>query len=97
MRARDFAILPRRGHPTATRRCLGVFLLVTLLFATNATAQNIWQELHTPDGEVNVMLTSGNLLYIGGRFSHVGPLTGPGAMLSAVSGQAGSPCRVRAK
>jgi hypothetical protein len=43
----------------------------------------MWQA----NGEVDAMVSVGDRLYIGGEFSYVGPRTGAGAPLSAVSGE----------
>jgi hypothetical protein len=53
-----------------------------------ARAQVVDPSLWVTDGAVHAIAQDGNTLYIGGDFSHVGPDTGPFALLDAASGAA---------
>jgi hypothetical protein len=60
--------------------------MAALLACGPASAQQIRKDLYCADGSVNAMVVSGNLLYIGGDFTHLGRATGCGVPIDAVTG-----------
>lgn len=65
------------------------FLVILSLTAfKQAQTQTLQNNLWIPDGEVIAVATSGNTVYIGGGFSNVGPLTGPGTTVNINTGKA---------
>ena len=65
---------------------LSAAAILSLLFSS-ADAQNIEEFHHVPAGTVRTATVSGNLLYIGGNFGYVGPETGRGVPIDALTGQ----------
>ncbi len=59
-----------------------------LAAAGSAGAQTIRPDFDITNGTINATVLSGNTLYIGGSFTSVGPVTGAGVPLDAVSGVA---------
>jgi hypothetical protein len=57
-----------------------------VLVSPSAGAQTVRQDLWSTDGLVSCAARSGNLLYIGGDFSYVGPGTGSGVPLYGTTG-----------
>ena len=51
-----------------------------------AHAQVVRQNLYVADGNVLAAVPSGNTLYLAGSFTRLGPATGGGAVIDAVSG-----------
>jgi len=49
------------------------------------------RDLWAPNGEVRAIARAGNTLYMGGRFSHVGPVSGPAVALDPVTAVAQYP------
>src|SRR5262245_21574945 len=71
-----------------------VFLSVLALLAfghTPAEAQTAREDLWMTNGTVNAAVVHGNLLYIGGDFTYVGPLTARGVPIDVATGQVQSP------
>ncbi|MBI5472136.1 MAG: PQQ-binding-like beta-propeller repeat protein [Ignavibacteriae bacterium] len=65
--------------------CCAVVLAV-VFHPSVMQSQTISDELWMTDGPVSAMATSGNRLYIGGRFTQVGPPTGQCVALDPISG-----------
>ena len=62
--------------------------LITFLFSlVPASAQEVDTTLWVTDQPVEAMVRSGNILYIGGSFTYVGPSTGNGVVLNAATGK----------
>jgi len=61
------------------------------LLAPVANAQVIKDELWNTNGSVSAIAASGNLIYIGGSFTSVGPASGGGVPLSAATGRPTGP------
>src|SRR5262245_52411449 len=79
--------LGRKGG-TRMRSHIAALVATSILFASAPShAQSVRQDLWGTDGPVNVACASGNILYIGGNFTQVGPVSGPGAPISASTGQ----------
>ena len=75
----------RLGAALARRLCA---VLAFALLATAAHAQTLRPELPVTDGDINATALSddGATLYLGGRFTYVGPYTGSGVRLSPSAG-----------
>ena len=69
-------------------RVMFALQVLCALLSVPAAAQSIRQDFWVTDGPVYSQLLSGNTLYIGGQFMHVGPVTGGGVPLSAGTGAA---------
>jgi len=67
------------------RTLLTLFLLLCHLVRSNA--QEIDSTLWGANGEVHAIARKGNTIYLGGSFTHVGPVTGGGAVLNAATGR----------
>jgi hypothetical protein len=65
------------------RGCLVMYLLFAWI---SVYAQTVNPKLWVPNGQVRAMVKSGATVYIGGDFSYVGPVTGPGVLLDPSSG-----------
>src|SRR5215831_348415 len=99
MASRPGGSIPRgsfsRRRQLMIRRVFLLAMVVTALSHLPADAQTIRSDLWCTDGVVNAAALSGNLLYIGGNFTTVGPATGNGAPLDGATGLApGSFARV---
>src|SRR5262245_10512792 len=77
--------------PARTERPLALILLALGLLPTRVTAQAIRNDLWMPDGQVNAVAVSNNIVYVGGTFTHVGPPTGAFVGLDPTSGSALQP------
>ncbi len=79
--------IPRRPF-ARSRRLLGIltFAAATAQAASPARAQGT-HDIWTTDGTVYAMAQSGNILYIGGYFSRIGPTTGGALLYDPSSGQ----------
>src|SRR5690349_16659442 len=64
-----------RGARAERFRAIAVPLLAALVLAARANAQFADPRPWLANGPVNAMVLSGNTLYIGGRFTSVGPVT----------------------
>ena len=73
-----------RRRPKAAR--WAVTVLALWLLAAAASAQTIRDDFYSTNGTVNALVRSGNTLYLGGSFSAVGPPTGAGVPIDAVTG-----------
>jgi hypothetical protein len=71
----------------ATRLCLLVTLILLGGMPRTVAAQSIQDNFWITDGSVRTILPVGNLIYIGGDFTYVGPFTGNGAAVDATTGQ----------
>ena len=79
------------GVPHATdSRCVSmraaVAAILILALPQAAQAQHVNTDLWETDEEVSATVVAGNTLYIGGDFTYVGPHTGGGVPVNAVSG-----------
>src|SRR6185503_6187142 len=64
-----------------------VFVLLALPWTSfMAQAQSIRSDFSVPNGPVTATALLGNTLYIGGEFTHVGPVTESGVPLDALTG-----------
>src|SRR5258706_1282131 len=79
-RSRRGSKLPRVALLSAAVALLG--------WSGAARAQTIRPDFDITNGTINATVLSGNTLYIGGSFSSVGPVTGAGVPLDAISGSA---------
>jgi hypothetical protein len=79
-------LLRDRARPRTVVITLASSLLVLSVVST-AQSQNVRSDLCQADGPVNAMVASGNTLYVGGAFTHLGTVVGPGAPIDAVTGQ----------
>src|SRR5262245_35055365 len=61
--------------------------MATVLLAFAAHAQVVQTSFSAANDQVNAAVVSGNTLYIGGRFTRVGPATGGGVAVDVVNGQ----------
>src|SRR5262245_64689254 len=68
----------RRCRPGTLLLCKASLVFILMDSASNALAQKIREDLYVTDGPVYATALSGNVLYIGGYFSRVGPATGSG-------------------
>jgi hypothetical protein len=82
-------LAPVRGH---------LVMLLAVSAAALATVAPAQAATSTPplptwvtDGEVTTVATAGSTAYIGGNFNYVGPNTGPGAVISAATGEPQAP------
>src|SRR5213078_436787 len=68
--------------------CLLLGALVLLPPSAGAQVQggSLRSEFWSTNGVVNALAISGNTLYVGGEFTHVGPVTGPGVPIDAATG-----------
>ena len=73
----------------------GTSLSVLAGGATISLAQAIRGDLDKPYGPVLAQARSGNTLYIGGEFTHVGPLTGSPVTLSSTTGHVVGDLKIR--
>jgi uncharacterized repeat protein (TIGR01451 family) len=62
-------------------------LLVALLCAPSAFAQEVDTTAWITNGQVNALVRSGNTVYLGGTFTRIGPNTGSSATLNTGNGQ----------
>lgn len=77
------------AHGGVSARSAGVFLSVFAAWVWSAgvaEAQVIRQDFYATNGTVHATALSGNTLYIGGQFTHVGHPTGGGVPIDAASG-----------
>src|SRR5689334_12807704 len=70
----------------APSRLIPAMALMSLIASTSAQAQDVNGSMWVPNGQVNAIATSGTTIYIGGHFTHVGPITGACAGIDAGSG-----------
>src|SRR5262245_39946152 len=70
----------------AGRGLRAVPLLISLLVPGLAHAQTLRPEFWVPNGKVNTAAIAGNTLYIGGKFTHVGPPATAIAKVDSVTG-----------
>ena len=89
----DAPPLPRRsGHRAGERLrractlALPCVVAALLWCGAAAQAQSVRTDFYGTNGTVNAEVLSGNTLYLGGSFTRVGPQTGCGVPLDAVSG-----------
>ena len=78
----------RRGLSVRLRTALITATTLALLCAggTPAEAQSVREDFYVTNGSVNTAVLSGNTLYIAGGFTQVGPATGGGVPIDAMSG-----------
>ena len=62
------------------------FAFAFVLFASTASAQEVFQNLYSPDGIVSDAAIAGDTLYVGGTFGFVGGSTGTVAVLDKETG-----------
>ena len=68
-------------------RCARYLALVVVgLAPTSAAAQSVDPFMWVTDGPIHAMARSGNTLYLGGQFSHVGPSSGSCVVIDSISG-----------
>ncbi len=78
--------LARSARRTSSFLGAGLSLVAAAALASGAAAQSLDLDLWGTNGSVYTMARSGDLLYIGGRFSTVGPCTGGGVPLDPRTG-----------
>src|SRR5262245_6400911 len=76
----------RRCRPGTLLLCKASLVFILMDSASNALAQKIREDLYVTDGPVYATALSGNVLYIGGYFSRVGPATGSGVPVDKSTG-----------
>src|SRR5262245_62824589 len=73
------------------RRDLLIFAATTVLMLAASPrlmeAQSLRGDLYSVNGNVNAVAVSGNILYVAGSFSQVGPVTGGMALVDEATGQ----------
>src|ERR1039458_10779060 len=67
------------------RVLFGLLSTVAQAAGTSSVPSSVW----ITDGMVNSVLPAGKLLYVGGRFTSIGPYTGGGVPVSLTGGGAG--------
>ncbi|HET9233554.1 MAG TPA: hypothetical protein VFP10_05400, partial [Candidatus Eisenbacteria bacterium] len=75
-------MLRRPVSPVWIHLSLGFTLLVPAI----SQPQTVFDDMDCANGRVRAAVVSGNMLYIGGDFTHVGPATGSGVPIDAVTG-----------
>ena len=88
--------------PIAALVVLSLSILFSALDAPPVAAQTFDDDFPVSGNQVLAMAKSGNTLYIGGNFSHVGPASGTGAVVDAstaappvsASGATQPPCSI---
>jgi hypothetical protein len=80
---RAFA-MPRRARD---RFELAVVMTALLGSSSIGSAQPIDEKIWTANGDVRTVVRDGRTIYIGGQFTHVGPVTGSGVPIDLVSGR----------
>jgi len=77
------------------RRLAGILvawaLLGCALLPTAARAQSVQNNLWVANGSVQSVVVAGGVIYLGGRFTTVGPPAGPAVALDAITGAARQP------
>ena len=75
-----------RGHGANGRSAAVLGLFIVLVAGGSAEAQTIREDFYVTNGRVRAQTLVGNTLYIGGDFTEVTQLTGPGVPLDATTG-----------
>src|SRR5580765_2478305 len=79
---------PLARSMTLAAMALAVVSAMACAVVTASDAQIVRQDLDIANGGVSAIVVSGNTLYIGGNFTHVGPETGGGVPVDAATGVA---------
>ncbi len=77
------------------RLCFIAFCVLPLAFGARAQVPQLDTNLWVTDGPVYEVAKSGNTIYMAGNFTYVGPRTGCGIVVDAVTGKLTSPSKTR--